>query len=120
VTNEEAVYGARRQESLKGKPRVQNKTQPQRSCICKTDTQGDSAHRSILGFVARSFLKNLSQKNKPYPADKQMIKNSLDFVNKKVLIKKTWFAFSAVPSTNHLAPNASEVLEGERKIPVPS
>jgi len=39
---------------------------------------------------------------------------------KKVLIKKTRFAFSAVPSIEHLAPNAGVVIEGRRKSSVPS
>ena len=38
--------------------------------------------------------------------------NNLKFPDKKVLIKKTRFAFSALPSANHFALNASEVSEG--------
>jgi hypothetical protein len=39
---------------------------------------------------------------------------------KKVLIKKTPFAFSAIPSIKHLVPNARMVIEGDRKPLVPS
>ncbi|MEJ1974488.1 MAG: hypothetical protein WDM96_19145 [Lacunisphaera sp.] len=37
---------------------------------------------------------------------------------KKVLIKKTHFAFSAIPSIKQLAPNVRLMNEGRRKRPV--
>ena len=73
------------------------------------------AKRALVFFVRSLFSEN-ARKNRSHNIIIQLFMDSLELVNKKVLIKKTRFAFSAIPSINHLATNASGVPEGGRKI----